>query len=44
MIDVLPELRPLLADDRLNELGPASPNMAVKSRSYSNSNRCSHRK
>src|SRR6516165_1333879 len=30
MTDVLPEIRPLLAEDRLNELGPGSPNLAVK--------------
>src|SRR5262249_32071178 len=30
MIDVLPEIRPLLAEDRLMELGPGSPNVAVK--------------
>ncbi len=30
MIDVLPQIRPLLADDRLSELGPGSPNLAVK--------------
>ena len=30
MYDVLPEIQPLLADDRLNELGPGSPNLAVK--------------
>jgi hypothetical protein len=31
MIDVLPEIRPLLAKDRLNELGPGLPNVAVRS-------------
>jgi hypothetical protein len=31
MIDLLPEIRPLLADDRLNELDPGSPNAAVRS-------------
>jgi hypothetical protein len=30
MTDMLPEIRPLLAEDRLNELGPGSPNLAVK--------------
>jgi hypothetical protein len=30
MIDILPEIRPLLDDSRLNELGPGSPNFAVK--------------
>jgi hypothetical protein len=30
MTDVLPEIRPLLAENRLNELGPGSPNLAVK--------------
>ena len=33
MIDpahLLPEFRPLLADDRLNELGPGTPNVAIR--------------
>ncbi len=28
---LLPEIRPLLAEDRLNELGPGTPNVAVRS-------------
>jgi hypothetical protein len=31
MIDLLPEIRPLLADDRSTELGPGSPNVAMRS-------------
>ena len=31
MIDLLPEIRPVLGDDRLNELGPGTPNVAVRS-------------
>ena len=31
MSDVLPEIGPLLAEDRLNALGPGSPNLAVRS-------------
>lgn len=30
MTEVLPEIRPLLAEDRLNELVPGSPNVAIK--------------
>lgn len=30
MIEILPEIRPLLADNRLMELGPGSPNVAAK--------------
>jgi hypothetical protein len=30
MIEVLPQIRPLLAEDRLNELGPGTPNDAAK--------------
>jgi len=30
-MNVLPEIRPLLAEDRLNALGPGSPNLAVRS-------------
>jgi hypothetical protein len=29
-MDVLPEIKPLLGDERLNELGPGSPNLAIK--------------
>lgn len=31
MIDVVPEIRPLLAEDRLPELGPGTPNAAARS-------------
>jgi hypothetical protein len=30
MFDVLPEIQPLLADDRLCDLGPGTPNLAVR--------------
>src|SRR5438552_15672453 len=30
MIDVFLEIRPLLAEDRLNELGPGTPNVTVR--------------
>lgn len=29
-MEVLPQIRPLLAEDRLSDLGPGSPNLAVK--------------
>lgn len=30
MLNILPEIRPLLADDRLSELGPRTPNLPMK--------------
>ncbi len=30
MLDVLPEIQPLLASDRFDDLGPGSPNLAVR--------------
>ncbi len=30
MLDVVPEIRPFLAEKRLNDLGPGSPNLSVK--------------
>lgn len=31
MIEPLPQIKPLLAEERLNELGPGTPNLAAKS-------------